>query len=271
MLEKNWEFYRDSAPANLKFFEMMYLQDKENTELLGTLVKGYAIYAFAVPETLAFGDEMAGVKDSIYKKNAIIHYTTSLDYGLVFLQNKGIQKSELLSLDEKKLLQLLDDNISKKDYSTLLFLAKAWSSLIELQKENEALELHLPRVKQLFNWICKRESSIENGACDLYHAQYEVADKAKEIYSETIKKYPKHLLARSTFLEYSILPPYNRDIYDTEAKNLKEELSKWEDMNRNTLADNSDYKAVEHLNLYNAIARKRFDFIEKNIKQILKN
>ena len=49
---------------------------------------------------------------------------------------------------------------------------------------------------------------------------------------------------------------------------LIEEFAKWEDLNRDNLEDKSEYKVVEHLNLYNAIARKRFELIELNKKKI---
>lgn len=276
-LERNWDFFRESAPANLKFIEMIYLQDTDNVELLGTLVKGYAGYAYAVPETLAFGDEMSGVEESIHKKNAVLLYTTALDYGLEYLQKKGIKKKDLLTADEGQLKKLIKDKLSKKDYTTVLFTAQSWGSLINLQKENVALVSHVPRVKLLFDWVCKHEPNIENGVCDIFNAQYEASrprmlggnpEKAKELYAAAIKKHPRHLLVRLGFLQYSVLPAYDQDIYENEATILKEEFAKWDDINRDNLENNSDYKAVEHLNLYNAIARKRFEFIEKNKKRI---
>lgn len=276
-LEKNWDFFRESAPANLKFVEMIYLQDKENIELLGTLVKGYAGYAYAVPETLAFGDEMAGIDESIHKKNAIILYTTAVDYGLEYLYKKGITKRDLLNLNEDKLNKLLKEKLGKKDYTTVLYAAQSWGSLINLQKENVALVSHVPRVKILFDWVCKNKPDIENGVCDIFQAQYEASrprmlggnpEKAKELYAAAIKKYPKHLLVRLNFVQFSVLPAFEQNIYESEAKILKEEFAKWEDLNRDNLEDNSEYKAVEHLNLYNSIARKRFEYIEKNKKRI---
>ncbi|MBA2406095.1 MAG: hypothetical protein H0V66_15070 [Bdellovibrionales bacterium] len=275
--ERNWEFFRDAAPGNLKFLEMVYLQDRDNLELLGTLVKGYAGYAYAVPETLAFGDDLAGVEDSIHKKNAIDHYTKSLDYGLDYLRKKGIKQKDLLGMDEDKLKKIIKDKLDKRDYTAVLFMAQSWGSLINLQKDNVALVSHVPKVKLLFDWVCGKDPSIENGVCDIFNAQYEASRplmlggnpaKAKQLYAAAIKERPRHLLLRLGFIQFSVLPAFDLETYETEAKILKEEFAKWENINRDTLEDTSDYKAVEHLNLYNAIARKRFEYIEKNKKRI---
>lgn len=275
-LERNWDFFQQSAPGNLVFTEMIYLQDKENLQLLSTLIKGYAGYAYAVPETLAFGDELAGVEGSIHVQNAISLYTKALDYGLFYLNSKGVQRKDLLG-DEDALKKLIKDKLSKKDYTAVLFTAQAWGSLINLQKDNVALVSHVPKVKLLFDWVCGKDPDIENGVCDIFNAQYEAArprmlggnpEKGKQLFEDAIKKRPRHLLIRLGLIQYSILPAFDQPAYDSEAKLLTEEFAKWENINRDTLEDSSEYKAVEHLNLFNAIAKKRFEIIEKNKKRI---
>jgi hypothetical protein len=276
-LERNWEFFRESAPGNLKFLEMIYLQDPENLELLATLVKGYAGYAYAVPETLAFGDELAGIDESLHKQNAISLYTRALDYGLEYFSQKGIRKSHILGSHDKELDQLLNKKLGKKDLTAVLFTAQAWASLINLQKDNVALVSHVPKVKVLFDWVCKKDAKIENGVCDIFAAQYEAArprmlggnpEKAKVLYAAAIKKRPHHLLIRVGFIQYSLLPAFEQKAYETEATTLREEFSKWENFNRDNLENESEYQSVEDLNLYNAIAKKRFELIELNKKKI---
>jgi len=276
-LENNWEFFRESAPGNLKFVEMIYLHDTDNLEMLATLVKGYAGYAYAVPETLALGDELENIEVSIHKKNAIMLYTKALDYGLDYFQKKGISKNKLLRLSEKDLNKLMDDKLGKKDYTAVLFTAQSWASLISLQRDNVALISHVPKMKVLFDWVCGKKPSIENGICEVFDAQYEASrprmlggnpEKAKILYAAAIKKRPQHLLIRLGFIQFLILPSYDAEAYERESKILHEEFSKWENLNRDTLEDLSEYKAAEHLNLYNAIAKKRFEIIEKNKKRI---
>jgi hypothetical protein len=271
-LESNWDFFKDSAAGNLKLLESLYLQDTNNLGLLSTLIKGYAGYSYAVPETLAFGDELDGIEDSIHKKNAISLYTRSFDYGLDYFQKKGLKRKELLHFEENDLLKTLDSKFSRQDYTAVLFTAQSWASLINLQKDNVALVSHVPKVKILFDWVCQKVPDIEYGVCDIFQAQYEASrprmlggnpEKAKSLYQAAIQKYPKHLLIRMGFIQYSILPSFDKVSYERESTLLTEEFTKWGNLNRDTLEDTSEYKMVEHLNLYNAIARKRFEMIEK--------
>lgn len=276
-LERDWNFFRDSSPGNLKFLEMLYYQDTDNLELLGTLIKGFAGYAYAVPETLAFGDELAGVDGSIQRQNAISLYTKSLDFGLAYLEKKGIKKTDILGSDEQALNKLLGKKLSKKDYSAALFTAQSWGSLINLQKDNISLVSHIPKVKGILDWVCSKEPDIEDGVCDMFYAQYEAArpkmlggdpEKAKALFTAAIKKRPKHLLIRMLYIQFMILPGFDGDAYEKESAVLREELAKWENINRDNLVDESEYKAVEHLNLFNAITKKRFELIELNKKKI---
>lgn len=275
--ERNWEFFREASPANIKLVEMLYLQDTTNLELLSTLIKTYAGYTYAVPETLALGDELGGLDESIHKQNAILLYTKTLDYGLEYFLQKGITKNDLLTLDEKKLRSKINNKLIKKDLTAALFTGHAWLSLINLQKDNVALISQIPRAKIVFDWVCSKDSNIENGICDMFYAQYEGSrpkmlggnpEKAKELYTAAIKKRPRHLLIRVGFIQYMILPGFDKEAYGYEANILKEELAKWNNINRDTLVDTSEYKSVDHLNLFNAIAQKRFEFMEKNKTRI---
>lgn len=269
--ERNWDFFKEASPANIKLVEMLYLQDTKNLDLLSTLIKTYAGYTYAVPETLALSDELSGIDESIHKKNAILLYTKALDYGLDYFQQKGISRNDLLN--EKKLLTKLKKNLSRDDLTAALFTAQSWFSLINLQKDNVALIAQIPRAKIIIDWVCKKDPNIENGICDMFYAQYEGSrpkmlggnpEKAKELYHAAIKAHPRHLLIRMGFIQYMILPAFDKEAYEYESKILKEEFAKWENINRDNLVDESEYKSVEHLNLFNAIARQRFDAFEKN-------
>jgi hypothetical protein len=269
--ERSWDFFQQSIPANLKLLEMLYLQDPKNMGLLQSLVKGYSGYAYAVPETLAFGDELAGIEESIHKKNAIMFYTRALDYGLTYLKLRGISRKQLLEGDQHKLTDLFKDQLSKRDLTPLLFTGHAWAGLINLQRDNVALVSHVPRVKIIFDWICKIDENIENGFCDIFYAQYEASrprmlggnpEKGAELYQVAMKKRPQHLLMRVGYLQFSVIPAFDQEMYETQSKLLKEEFLKWEDLNRDTLENNSEYKAFDELNLFNAIARKRFELME---------
>lgn len=275
--EKDWEFFRVSAPGNLKLVELLYLQDPNNTDLLSVVIKGYSGYAFAVPETMAYGDELAGVDESPWRQQAILNYTKALDYGLEYLNQKDISRGDLLNLEEEKLSKLLSKELDEDDLVAVLYTAQAWGSLINLQKDNVALVSQVPKVKALFDWVCGKDPKIENGVCDIFYAQYEASrpkmlggdpKKAEELYIAGIKNRPQHLLLQTGYMQYLLIPGYEQEKYEKAAEVLKGELAKWEDLNRDTLENNSTYKNSEALNLFNAIAKKRFEFIEKNKKKI---
>lgn len=272
MKEGDWDFFRASTPGNLKFVELLWQQDPDNLKLLSVLVKGYAGYAFAVPETLYFGDELAQVDESKWKKEAITYYTRSLDYGLQYLGKKDISHSDLLG-DEQKLFKKLKDELDEDDLMATLYFAQSWGSLINLQKDNVALVAQIPKVKVLFDWVCKVDPNIDENVCDIFYAQYEASrprmlggnpEKAKKLYQEAITRHPKNQLIRMNYIQFVVLPAYDQENYEKQASVLKEEFQKWQDINRDDLKNHSSYKNEESLNLYNAIAKKRFELIEKN-------
>ena len=275
--ERSWQFFADSAPGNLKLMELISLQDQDNTDLLGVLIKGYAGYGFAVPETLAFQDELSGKDDSPHKREAIIAYTKALDYGMTYFEKKGIKPKDILRFDEGKLTQALKEEMDEEDLVPVLYTAQAWGSLINLQRDNVALVSQVPKVKAMFDWVCAEKPKIENNVCDIFYAQYEAArpkmlggnpEKAEELFLKSIASHPQHHLIRLTYIQYSILPAMDLEKYEKEAQILRASFQKFEDLNRDELEENSEYEKVQHLNLFNAIAKKRFEIIETNKKKI---
>lgn len=275
--ERNWDFFRDSTPGNLKFLELLYLQDQENLNLLGLLIKGYAGYSFAVPETLLFGDELSGKENSKWKSEAIDLYTRAFDYGLIYLAKKEINLDHILKLDEEKLKKQIEKSLDEEDLSAVLYFAQSWGSLINLQKDNIALVSQVPKVKVLFDWVCSIQPNIDHGVCDIFYAQYEASRpkmlggdpiKAEKLYLEAISKRPHHLLVRMGYLQYLILPAYDQEKYEKIAESMKLEFSKWENLNRENLKSESDYRLDQEINLYNAIAKKRLEMVETHKKNI---
>lgn len=271
MREGNWEHFKNSSPSNLKFLELLWEQDRSNLKMLSALIKGYAGYTFGVHETLTFGDELAGIDDSPSKKEAIFFYTRVLDYGLFYLDKKGLSRGELLSNNEEHLAAKLQD-LSEEDATALLYTAQSWGSLINLQKDNIALVSLVPKVKMLFDRVCKLRPDIDQNVCDIFLAQYEASrpkmlggnpENAEKLYLAAIKKHPQHLLIRLNYIQYLLLPGFEAEKYEQQAAILREEFANWGDLNRDSLENRSPYKDVQELNLYNSIAKKRFELIEK--------
>jgi hypothetical protein len=276
MKERSWEFFKEASPGNIKFLEVLWETDKENLGLLSALLKSYAGYAFGVSETLAFEDELKGTEESKWKLDALMYYTRSLDFGLIYLNSKGISRQDLLTLDESFLLKKLQ-RLSEKDIPPLLYTAQSWGSLINLQKDNIVLVSFVPRVKILFDHVCKVKPDIDNNVCDLFYARYESSrprmlggnpEKGAQIYREAMKKNPHNLLLRLSYIQDVLIPAMDKEKFEEEATILKEEFSRWNDLNRDSLQNLSPYRAAAELNLFNAIAQKRFQIIETYKKKI---
>jgi hypothetical protein len=271
MGEGNWDFFKDSSPGNLKFMELLWEQDQDNTALLPVLSKSYAGYSFGVAETLYLEDELNNIENSFWRTQAITFYTRSLDYGLLYLEMKNLTKKDLLGLDPETLKAKLKV-FEKEDATALLYTAQSWGSLINLQKDNVALISHVPKVKLLFDRVCELQPDIDANACDFFYAQYESSrpkmlggdpQKGERLFIEAIKKYPENLLLRVNYIQYVIIPQMDLDKYEKQAVFLRQEFAILENLNRDNLENASPYKNYKGLNLFNSIAKKRFFIIEK--------
>jgi hypothetical protein len=276
MKEGNWDMVKEAAPANLKFLEVLWENDKSNFKLLPVIIKSYSGYGFSVLETLALDDELRGVEHSRWKKQAIDIYTRAFDYGLLYLNHRNISNKDLLANDEEILIKKIK-KLDEDDVIALLYTAQSWGSLINLQKDNVALVSQVSKVKILFDRVCEIDPGIDGNVCDLFYAQYYVSrpkmlggdpEKGQKLFTEAIKKYPHNLLMRTSYIQYYLIPSIDVDKYEEEAKVLKQEFLKWSDQNRDNLENRSPYKDFQEFNLYNSIANKRFQIIENHKKKI---
>ena len=270
MKERSWDFFKDFSPGNIKFLEVLWEEDKENLGLLSALIKGYAGFAFGVSETLAYEDELKGAEESKWRKDALVYYTRSLDFGLLYLKARGISREDLLNLEEALLNKKLQ-KLSPEDIPSLLYTAQSRGSLINLQKDNIVLVSLVPRVKILFDHVCQVKPDIDNNVCDLFYAQYESSrprmlggnpEKGAKLFLEAINRNPRNLLLRLSYIQYVLIPSMDQEKYEKEAKILKEEFNHWSNLNRDSLQSVSPYRNAPELNLFNAIAEKRFQIIE---------
>jgi hypothetical protein len=88
-------------------------------------------------------------------------------------------------------------------------------------------------------------------------------EKGEAMFVKAINKYPNNLLIRITYILNSIVPSMDLEKYEKEAAIMRREIAEWEDINRDSLESVSPYKNHDELNLYNAIAKKRFLAVEK--------
>ena len=138
---------------------------------------------------------------------------------------------------------------------------------------------NLASVKTIIDWVCKKNPDFDYGSCDLFYAVYEAGrpamlggslERGQKIFLKTIKKYTHNLLARVSYIQYYIVPTMDEVLYAKEAEFLKKELIHWrESLNQGTRGPlNKKYVKHSEFNLFNSIAEKRFNIIEKYKKEI---
>jgi len=261
--EKDWEWFREATPGNIQFMETMLSQDEDNQVLRRTLVKAYAGYAYGVYETLMIPEVLEGSDEKPQLQRAFALYQRALKHGETYFAKNGVRFDVK---DEAALVESLRENVDDEDLPALIYFAQSWASSINMQKQDMVLISQLPRVKLLFDHVCGLKVDIENGVCPLFYAQYEASrprmlggnpELGRELFQKFLLKNPNHLLARVSYLQFSVIPRLDEDEFIKEGRALEQEIEKW--------------KAGEgagNLNLMNAIAEKRWGILKPLQKKI---
>ncbi len=274
--DPDWHFFKQAAPANIKMIEGLSFANPDNDKLLAMLAKSYGGYAYGVLETLNLDDALKDREKLFYKDQAIGAYTKSLNYGLKYLERKGIKKTDVFSKEAAaKLPILLEEKLDSDDKTAVFFTGQSLGGLINLQKENVLLISRIGAAKALMDWVCQRDMDFEGGACHLFYALYEASrpamlggnlEKGKKLFKKFIKEHPYNLLGRVSYIQYYVIPMMDEVEYAKQREALIREFSIWEKV-KNAGAQDSrveNYLKRGHLNLFNAIANERFKIIEKN-------
>ena len=283
--ETSWEGLKKSLPGPLKTVETLAYVDPKNEAILATLVTGHAGQAFAINETEHYFELLRDSGKTEYKDKATLHYSKALSYGFRYLKEKGVTYQEMLkvSLNEKlKLFDYIDDHLSKgnaRDKKVAFFTAQAWSGLINLNRKDPLLISQLDLAKGLYDWICHHEPNYVHGSCDLFYGAYEAGrpktlggnpKKGKGHFLKAIKAHPDNLLARVLYLQFYVLPYYDESGFKKEKAYLLKAFSKFDQTHR--IWDPSKkfphLDSTSNINLYNSIAKKRFEAIIENEKEL---
>jgi hypothetical protein len=278
--EWNWDMFYKSVPANLAMMEGLLSVSSENEELLASLTKGYISYAYAIDETNLLEKNILGLSNDKDVEHAILNYTKGLEYGIRFLKLKKIYFFDLKKYlnDSHGLMHLLDQKINndKINLETVLFIAQAYGSLINLQKDKMQMVAQLPIVKSLFDWVCMKNPNINYGACDLFYGTYYSGrpkmlggdpEAGRDIFVKAKKKYPFNWLINTSFLEYYLIPQNDFEGRKNEIQFLKEMSLKFKAAH--TYGPNyeelkkENWNQEEHLYFFQALAVKRFEILEK--------
>lgn len=280
--ESNYEVFKEGIAGNLILIEGLSKQSPENLNLLATLTKGYAGYAFAVNETKMIEEEWSQSKTETGRAQALLNYTRSLNFGINYLKQKGIVFAEIFGLMNetgaiKKLLstKLSHDN---RDLETVLFSAQSLGALINLQKDNMGLISQLTAVKEMFDWVCEIKPNINFGTCDIFYGAYEAGrpamlggnpKKGKEIFLNAIIKHPHNWLLRSSFIQYYLIPLNDEEGFNEQMNVLKilnEEFNQYYIYNQHPKLESSWVHEVK-LRFYQTLSLKRYEVINKYRKQ----
>lgn len=279
MSEPNYEIFKNGLSGNLLLIEGLLSQAPNDKDLLATLNKGYAGYAFAVNETQILEDALNENKEESGKRNALLNYTRSIEFGKRYLAQYKINFSDLVELmnEPHGIIKLLDfklDGKSKRDKELVLFTAQSLAGIINLEKDNIGLVSQLPIAKEMFDWVCLKDSSINYGMCEIFYGAYEAGRPTmlggnptlgKEYFLKAILKHPHNWLIRTSYIQYYLIPQLDEE-------GFREQMSAFEEFQELFDAKyiydfrtptQMEWAREEGLRFFQSLALKRYDVLNK--------
>ena len=275
--ESNIDMLRLSLPGNLTLIEGLLSESKNNEEILATLTKGYAGFAYAINETDLLIDQWEGKSDLYNKQQALINYTKAVNFGIRYLKEKNIDFYDLKTKanDSAVVMHIFDKNLTDKkmDLETVMFTAQSLGSMINLQKDNIGLVAELPLVKSMFDWICMKNPSLYYGTCDIFNGMYEAGrpkmlggnpEKGKDIFLKAISKHPHNWLIRVAFIQFYLVPQLDEEGFKVQMNTLKELHEPFTNSQIYSVEKNNyEWSREEHLRFFQSLAMKRYELLEK--------
>jgi hypothetical protein len=280
--ENNYELFKTAVPGNLLLMEGLLSQSPNNKDVLASLTKGYAGYAFAINESDMLNEEWGELKTESGRNQALFNYTRSLNFGLRYLKQSQIDLNDLIGKmnEPQGITHLLDKRLSddKRDLELVLFTAQSLAALINLQKDNISLVAQLPVAKSMFDWVCMKDPKINYGTCDIFYAAYESGrpkmlggnpEKGKEIFLRAIENHPHNWLIRSSYMQFYLIPQNDKDGFEQQLEFLKEREASFKSfyIYASDARKEAEWSREPRLRFYQALALKRFELMNKYQKQ----
>lgn len=281
--ESSLPHFKESVAGNIKLIEGFLSLDPENQDLLATLVKAHAGHAFAIFETEHLAEQLDEIENGPYLLAALHSYSRAVDYALSYFLLEAISYGDLQRAvrQESGIKSLLERQTSNsvRDIEVAFFLGHALGSLINLQKSNMGMIAELPVVKGLFDYACAHNPDMNFGACELFYGAYEAGrpkmlggdhQKGKAYFEKAIKRFPDNLLTYLSYIQYFHIPLSDRDGYQKMAQELTLLIEKERDLQSWSPAKSElrVKKLGDHKNLFNQIAKRKFEIITKREKKI---
>ncbi|MFA6238244.1 MAG: TRAP transporter TatT component family protein [Bacteriovorax sp.] len=282
--EPSIEQFKYAVPANLMLMEGLLSEAPENKDILVTLTKGYAGYAFVINETDMLNEEWSEAKSETGKSQALFNYTRALNFGLRYLRIQDIEFSDLIAVmnENQGIHNLLDKRLSsdkRKDLELVLFTAQSLAAIINLQKDNMSLVAQLPAAKAMFDWVCSKDPKINYGTCDIFYGAFEAGRpkmlggnpaKGKEIFLRAIENHPHNWLIRAGYMQYYLIPQNDKEGFDLQLefmRNKQAEFNAFHVYSTDPKADEFSWSKESRLRLYQSLALKRTELMNKYQKQ----
>lgn len=280
--ESNFDVFASGVAGNLMLMEGLLIQSPKNLDLLATLNKGYAGYAFGVNETQMYEEEWAELKSEAGRKQALLNYSRAVNFGVRYLQEKGIELSEIIArMNEPQGIHfLLDKKLSedKRDLEIVLFTAQSMAALMNLQKDNIGLVSQLPAAKGMFDWVCLKDPSINYGTCDIFYGAYEAGrpqmlggnpQKGKEIFLKAIGKHPHNWLIRSSYLQFYLIPQNDEEGFKEQMlamKGFHDEFNRYYIYDQHAKTE-APWNRETKMRFFQALSLKRYELMNRFQKQ----
>lgn len=281
--ESNYAIFEKGIPGNLMLIEGLLSESPENKDLLLTLTKGYAGYAYIINETDLLNEEWSEAKSEIAKSQALLNYTRAFNFGLRYLKAQKVEFSDLLNRmnDTQGIPHLLEKHLSsdKKNLELVLFTAQSFAALVNLQKDNMSIIAQLPVAKAMFDWVCMKNPQINYGTCDIFYGAYEAGrpkmlggnpEKGKEIFLRAIENHPHNWLIRTSYMQYYLIPQNDKDGFDLQMEYMKNKQTEFDNLyiyTSRSSTDDTSWSKESRLRLYQSLALKRTELMNKYQKQ----
>lgn len=269
--ESNYQNFVDGTLPNLKFIEGLLQVSPENENLLLAAMKANAGYAFGHLEVNILRDKIDGKKSSPSTDLALKYYSKALYWGNKLFATKGLAYKDLLKSHQNQALsQLLDDNFSKEDDEFIFYYAQTLAALINLQRKSAIMLAQLSLAKDMFDYVCVRNPSINYGACELFYGAYEAGrpkmfggnmEKGKQHFINGLGKYPENQLLRTSYVIYYILARKDKTLLNAELEKLEKFFKTWN--KQQVWKPGAKLVYGKRTNLFNAIAFEQFKILKK--------
>lgn len=280
--ENNWDNFRQAVIPNLKMVEGLLYVRKNNESLLATLAKGYGAYGFVVNETLYLEDKINDIEPSRHLEQALLNYKKSVQYGVQYLEQKGISYNDLLVgvSSKEKLSELLESKVGNdpQAYETVFFMALSSMNMANLNKRNMKLVSQLPLFSNMIDLACDVNPSIAGDNCDVIKSVYLASRprmmggnprQAGKDLNKYISNHPENYFAREAYVQYVVIPQINEKEYKIQKQFfLKAIAQNKKNKNWSPLDDKNNIEENKNMRIYRALAIKRFELIMKYEKEL---